>query len=156
MESVTEARRLPLWLTVPLALGGFLLFNWLERRRPLRKQTEPKLRREARNIGVSGMSAAALELTEISLVLALTRSVARRRWGILPHLPLPLWAELPAALLLMDYTYYLWHVLLHRARCFGGFTWCIMPTSNMDASSALRFHFGEVLLTCHGESARSC
>ena len=141
------SRRLPLWLTIPVALGVFLLLNWLERRKPLRKQTEPKLRREARNIAVSGVSAVALQLTEIPLVLALMRYLLPRRWGILPHLALPLWAELPAALLLTDYTYYLWHVLLHRVPLLWRFHVVHHADLDMDASTALRFHLGEVLLT---------
>lgn len=141
------SRRLPAWLTLPLALGGFLLLNWLERRRPLRKRTEPKLRREARNIAVSGTSAVALQLTEIPLVLSLTRSLGPRRWGLLRQLTLPVWAELTLALLLMDYTYYLWHVLLHRVPLLWRFHVVHHADLDMDASTALRFHFGEVLLT---------
>jgi sterol desaturase/sphingolipid hydroxylase (fatty acid hydroxylase superfamily) len=137
----------PVWLTVSVAAGGFLLLNWLERRRPLRKQTESKLRREARNVAVLGLSAVAVQLTEIPLVLTLTQSLLPRRWGIVRALELPFWIELPAALLLMDYTYYLWHVLLHRVPLLWRFHVVHHADLDMDASTALRFHFGEVLFT---------
>jgi hypothetical protein len=76
-----DVAKLPVWLTAPILIGGFLALNWLERRRPLRKQTESKLRREARNIAVSGLSAIAVQLTEIPLVLALTQFLLPRKWG---------------------------------------------------------------------------
>jgi sterol desaturase/sphingolipid hydroxylase (fatty acid hydroxylase superfamily) len=138
--------KLPVWLTASVAIGGFLALNWLERRRPLRTQTESKLRREARNIAVSGLSAVAVQLTEIPLVLTLTQFLLPRRWGVV-RLGLPLWIELPAVLLLMDYTYYLWHILLHRVPLLWRFHVVHHADLDMDASTALRFHFGEVLFT---------
>jgi sterol desaturase/sphingolipid hydroxylase (fatty acid hydroxylase superfamily) len=138
---------LPAWLTVPLAVGSFLLLNWLERGRPLRGSTQPKLKREIRNVAVAGLGAVAVQLTEIPLVLSLLEPVQRLRLGILNQLKLPLWMALPAALLLMDYTYYVWHILLHRVPLLWRFHLVHHVDLDMDSSTALRFHFGEVLLT---------
>jgi sterol desaturase/sphingolipid hydroxylase (fatty acid hydroxylase superfamily) len=140
-------QKLPAWATVPLAVGGFLLLNWLERRRPLRRNTEPKLKREIRNAAVAGLGAVAIQLTELPMVLSLLKRVRRSRWGILTRLELPPWMELPAALLLMDYTYYVWHILLHRVPLLWRFHLVHHVDLDMDKSTALRFHFGEVLLT---------
>lgn len=139
--------KLPAWLTISLALGGFLLLNWLERKQPLRRHTESKLRRDIRNVAISGLSAVAIQLTEIPLVLFLTQLLLPRRWGVVRMLGLPLWIELPAVLLLMDYTYYLWHILLHRVPLLWRFHVVHHADLDMDASTALRFHFGEVLFT---------
>jgi sterol desaturase/sphingolipid hydroxylase (fatty acid hydroxylase superfamily) len=139
--------KLPAWLTVPLAIGGFLLLNWLERRQPLRRRTQPKLEREIRNVSVGGLGAIAVQLTEIPLVLSLFESTELQRWGILTRLSLPVWFELPMALLLMDYTYYVWHILLHRVPLLWRFHLVHHVDLDMDKSTALRFHFGEVLLT---------
>jgi sterol desaturase/sphingolipid hydroxylase (fatty acid hydroxylase superfamily) len=139
--------KLPAWLPGSAAIAVFLALNWLERRRPLRKHTESKLRREARNIALSGLSAVAIQLTEIPLVLALTQFLLPRSWGLVRALDLPLWIELPAALMLMDYTYYLWHILLHRVPLLWRFHLVHHADLDMDASTALRFHFGEVLFT---------
>jgi sterol desaturase/sphingolipid hydroxylase (fatty acid hydroxylase superfamily) len=70
-----------------------------------------------------------------------------REWGIVGRLQLPLWLELPAALIVMDYTYYLWHILLHKVPLLWRFHLAHHNDLDMDASTALRFHFGEVLLT---------
>ncbi len=130
-----------------MAAGAFLLLNWLERRQPLREQTQPKLRREIRNVAVAGLGAVAVQLTEIPLVLSLFESIQPRQWGILARLRLPLWAELPTVILLMDYSYYAWHILLHRVPLLWRFHLVHHLDLDMDKSTALRFHFGEVLLT---------
>ena len=48
---------MPAWVSAPLVVGAFGLLMWLERRRPLRRAVEPKLRREARNLAVAAESA---------------------------------------------------------------------------------------------------
>src|SRR5436190_15838754 len=96
---------LPAVITVPVAVGAFLLLNWLERRRPLRRHVEPKLRREARNLALGAGSAVFIQLAEMPAILALCRAVTRKRWGILQLLRFPEWLEIAAALILMDYTF---------------------------------------------------
>jgi len=146
-DDVMAHRKLPPWLTVPLAIGVFLLLNWLERRQPLRRRTQSKLKREIRNVAVASLGAVAVQFTEIPLVLSLFESIQQRRWGILARLRLPLWMELPTAILLMDYSYYVWHILLHRVPLLWRFHLVHHGDLDMDKSTALRFHFGEVLLT---------
>jgi hypothetical protein len=45
--------RVPGWLSGLLVGGAFCALLWLERRRPLRRSVEPKLRRNARNLAVA-------------------------------------------------------------------------------------------------------
>src|ERR1017187_2160785 len=104
----------PSWLLGLLGAGSVLLLNWLERRRPLRRWVEPKLRREARNLSVAGVSAVVLVLAERPLVMPLALWVEKQNWGVLRQLSLPLWMEVTVALVLMDYVFYVWHVLMHR------------------------------------------
>src|SRR5881227_3224600 len=97
---------LPPWVTAPLAIGAFLLLTILERRWPLRRHVEPKLQRAVRNLGLGAMSGVVIQLAEMPAILALCRTVEDRRWGLLRALDLPLWLEIPAAVILMDYTIY--------------------------------------------------
>src|ERR687884_48790 len=101
---------LPAWLSAPLVVGAFAALAWLERRRPLRPgAVEPKLRREARNLAVAGAGALVLQLVEAPVVTPLARLVERRRWGLLRRAGLPAWLETALALVLLDYTLYVWH-----------------------------------------------
>ena len=111
-----KERKVPTWISAPLILGAFGLLVWLERRRPLRRAVEPKLRHEARNLAVAAVSAAALQLAERPLLARLTALVERRRLGLLKRAELPAWAEVALAVILMDYTLYVWHVLTHQLR----------------------------------------
>ena len=139
-------RRLPLWLTIPMAVGGFLAMAWLERRRPLRPATEPKLKRELRNLAVAGVGAMAIQLGEMPVAYSLLLPlVERQKWGLLQQWRLPLWIEITLAFLIMDYSMYVWHILMHRVPLLWRFHLAHHTDLDLDASTALRFHFGELL-----------
>lgn len=147
-------RKVPAWVSAPLVLGAFGLLAWLERRRPLRRAVEPKLRREARNLAVAAVSAAALRVTEKPVADALTALVERRRWGLLKLLGLPAWLEVTLAVVLLDYTLYLWHVLTHRVPALWRFHLVHHIDLDLDASTALRFHFAELVLSVPWRAAQ--
>ncbi len=80
----------PAWLNSLLVGGTFAGLLWLERRRPLRRQSlEPKLRRDARNLAVAASGAVPVRLVETPVVMPLARLVDRRRWGLLRRVNLP-------------------------------------------------------------------
>src|SRR3954465_9126868 len=105
---------LPPWVTAPLAIGAYLLLTILERRRPLRRHKESKLQRAVRNLALGAMSGVVIQLAEMPAILALCRTVEDRRWGLLQAIDLPPGLEIAAAVILLDYTIYVWHILLHR------------------------------------------
>jgi sterol desaturase/sphingolipid hydroxylase (fatty acid hydroxylase superfamily) len=142
-----KERKVPAWVSAPLVVGAFGLLVWLERRRPLRRAVEPKLRREARNLTVAAVGAVALRVTEKPVADALTSLVERRRWGLLKLFKLPAWLEVALAVVLLDYTLYLWHVLTHRVPFLWRFHVAHHVDLDLDASTALRFHFAELVLS---------
>jgi sterol desaturase/sphingolipid hydroxylase (fatty acid hydroxylase superfamily) len=136
------------WINGLVVAGEFCLLLWLERRRPLRRAVEPKLRRSARNLSLAAVSALALQITERPLVACLTGVVERRRWGLLKQLsPIAPWLEVSLAVVLMDYTLYLWHVLMHRAPWLWRLHLPHHVDLDLDASTALRFHFSELMVS---------
>ena len=143
------------WLG-PLAVAGtFIALAWLERRRPLRQGAhEPKVRRELRNAAVAGLAAATMQLLEKPVTDRLTALVARRRIGLLPALRLPGWAETAAACVLLDYTLYLWHVLTHKVPLLWRFHRVHHADLDLDASTGLRFHFGEMAMSVAWRAAQ--
>lgn len=132
------------WSGTALTAAAFGLLLWLEKRNSLRDPVEPKGRRLARNLGIAGVSAAALQLAERPVSVPLARLVERRHLGILQRFRLPPWLETTLAVLLLDYTLYLWHVLEHRSPALWRFHAVHHVDLDMDASTALRFHFGEL------------
>lgn len=141
-----KQNKLPGRLIGSLTVGAFALLWLIERRRPLRTKIEPKLRRTGRNLAVAGLAAASLQLIERPVIERLTVLVEKRRWGLLKLVRLPAWLEAAAALLLMDYTLYLWHVIMHRVPFLWRFHLPHHVDLDLDSSTALRFHFGELAI----------
>src|SRR5215471_17033509 len=142
------------WIMSVLGVGTLLLLHWIECRRPLRRSVEPKLRREARNVIVAGVSAIALVLAERPIVMPLAALVEKQSWGLLRQFGFPVWAEIVAALVLMDYTFYVWHVLMHRVPLLWRFHLVHHVDLDLDASTALRFHFTEMLASIPWRAAQ--
>ncbi len=147
-------RRLSPWVVSPLIVGAFVLLTWQERRRPLRKRIEPDLRHGVRNLAIAGIGALTMVVFESPLIQPLARMVEQRRWGLLGALQLPIWMEAGVALVLMDYTFYLWHVLLHRAPLLWRFHAVHHVDLDLDTSTALRFHFGELFASVPWRAAQ--
>lgn len=134
-------------LGAPLVIGAAGILWWLERRRPLRRDVEPKLKHDARNIAVAGAAAIALQITEKPVTKLLTTLVEKRGIGLLKLVRLPKWLEVPLTVLLLDYTLYLWHVLTHRVPFLWRFHIAHHVDLDLTASTALRFHFGELAIS---------
>lgn len=128
---------------VVVSLGVLAGLVLLERKRPLRRERESKLRHNTRNLVVASLGALTVHLLEAPVVRPLARAVQRKRLGLLKRLGLPRPLEIIAAVVLMDYTLYLWHVLTHRAPLLWRFHAVHHVDLDLDASTALRFHFGE-------------
>ncbi|MCA1568508.1 MAG: sterol desaturase family protein [Acidobacteria bacterium] len=147
-------RKIPGWISAPLAVGAFGMLVWLERRRPLRRAVESKSKRDARNLVVAGVAAAALQLVERPVVERLTALVERRKVGLLKQVALPRPLEVALAVVLLDYTLYVWHVLTHRVPLLWRFHLVHHADLDLDASTALRFHFGELVVSVAWRAAQ--
>ncbi len=86
-----------------------------------------------------------MALCEDPVTHPLTRWSARRCGGIILALRLSLWLETVVAVLLLDYTLYLWHVLTHNVPWLWRFHAAHHVDLDLDASTAIRFHFGELI-----------
>lgn len=133
-----------------LVLGTLAATLLLERRRPLRRLRRDHVRRDARNASMALMSLATIALTETPLV----RKVQQKRWGLLPRLGLPRFAELALAVVLLDYTLYVWHVLTHKLPPLWRLHRVHHSDLDLSASTALRFHFVEMLVSAPWRAAQ--
>lgn len=118
-----------------LIVGGILVS---ERRRPLRRQTMPALRRNARNAVLGAGCAAIVAAVEIPLTQRIAAGNARGGRGFAQMLPAPL--RTIGAVLAMDYGFYWWHVATHKMPFLWRFHRVHHVDPDMDASTAVRFH----------------
>jgi sterol desaturase/sphingolipid hydroxylase (fatty acid hydroxylase superfamily) len=120
---------------------------WWEHKRSLRRVVDSKLKRDIRNLAVAGLAAAATQLLEVPVAIALANRSQAQGTGLLQISFLPRWVKPIAAILLLDYTLYVWHRLTHRVPVLWRFHKVHHIDREMDASTALRFHFGEITLS---------
>lgn len=143
------------WLGAGFIAGAFCALAWLERRRPLRRRmAESKFRREVRNLSVAAVGAGALMLMERPAIMSVAQFVEAHNCGLLKQLRLPRWVELALAVILLDYTLYVWHYLTHRVPLLWRFHVAHHIDLDLDASTALRFHFGELALSVPWRAAQ--
>ena len=142
------------WLGASLSLGTFAALAWMENRRPLRRSVESKLIRNSRNLTVAGLSAIALQLFENPVAKPLTKLVERKNLGLLKIVRLPKWLETILAVILLDYTLYVWHVLTHRVPFLWRFHVVHHVDLDLDASTAIRFHFAEMTISVAWRAAQ--
>jgi sterol desaturase/sphingolipid hydroxylase (fatty acid hydroxylase superfamily) len=110
---------------------------------PLREAKRPKLKRFLVNVGLSGLALATGVYIVAPVALALaTRSAS---FGLLNVLPLPPTVEFILGFLAMDLTFYYWHRANHVFPIFWRFHNVHHIDPDLDVSTSLRFHFGEVL-----------
>lgn len=133
------------WAWTGIAAVGLAAILWAERRAPLRARQEPEQRHVLRNLALAVANAGVMWLIEQRTVERLSHAVERRGWGLsrLPFLPKAL--RLPLALIVMDYTFYLWHRACHRVPGLYRLHAVHHADHDLDASTALRFHIGETV-----------
>jgi sterol desaturase/sphingolipid hydroxylase (fatty acid hydroxylase superfamily) len=147
-------RELPRWLNALLVFGTLATVVLLEIKRPLRRARQDKVVRDARNFTVALLAATTVSLAEKPVVGPLSLAVQRNRWGLLKLARLPVPLELLLSLVLLDYTLFVWHYLTHKVPLLWRFHLPHHVDLDMDASTALRFHFGELLLSVPWRAAQ--
>lgn len=135
------------WLNGILAVGAFGLIYACERKRPLRKQIESPEISTARNLAIASAAGLAMNFLEKPVTEKLTELVEKKRFGLLKIFRLPRFLETLFAVLLLDYTLYLWHVLTHKSKFLWRFHRIHHADLDLTVSTGIRFHFGEISLS---------
>lgn len=139
----------PSKLAIRFAVGAttLALLTVLERRFPLRHQRHPANRRLVVNLAVGAIGFAAVTLAYGVVVLGAIDWAADHQVGVVRWLALPGWVAVPLIVILLDYTLWIWHWLNHRVALLWRFHAAHHADLDLDASTALRFHPGELLLS---------
>ena len=80
-------------------------------------------------------------------IFAATEFARVRGFGVVRWIPLPTWGQWVLAILLFDCWQYWWHRINHRVPLFWRFHAVHHSDAEMDASSGVRFHTGEITLS---------
>ena len=118
------------------ALAVFVGEKW----RPLRRATQDEPGRSVTNLALGAMSMTVINLVEKPMTQPLAERAERGRRGIAQWLPAPAWVRDAAAVLLMDYMIYLWHIATHKVPALWRFHVVHHADLDLDTTNALRFH----------------
>jgi sterol desaturase/sphingolipid hydroxylase (fatty acid hydroxylase superfamily) len=97
---------------------------------------------EVEKAGLHGGSLYGVKVALLTLVW-----VSARPFGLINLVPLPGWAQFIAGFLLLDLSFYYWHIANHKFPWLWRFHNVHHIDPDLDVSTGLRFHFGEVLLS---------
>jgi sterol desaturase/sphingolipid hydroxylase (fatty acid hydroxylase superfamily) len=135
------------YLATLVTACGLILLLTLETWLPAAGNRHHSLRHTARNLTLGLLNAVAVALLAAPLIAGIAGRAEEGRFGLLNLLSLPPAIATVTAFLLFDG----WLYLLHRANHKFGFLWRFHHVHHsdpeMDATTALRFHTGEVLIS---------
>ena len=137
----------PFWVGAVILAAVFTGIAALETVRPLRRRLEPRLRRTIRNFTTGALSLAVITFLQAPILMPLVHWTERHGVGLMNVVRFPAAVEVVIAILLLDYTLWHWHRINHVVPFFWRFHLVHHVDRDMDASTALRFHFGEYALS---------
>jgi sterol desaturase/sphingolipid hydroxylase (fatty acid hydroxylase superfamily) len=131
---------------VPVIAVLLAVLWWLEGTAPLFLDRRNRATRLGRHLLLAAFNAVlVVPFLTVAVWLAATPKV--QEWGLLAWLDLPALAEILLALLLLDLWMYLWHRANHSIPLLWRFHRVHHSDPELDATSAFRFHTGEILLS---------
>ncbi len=128
-----------------LFLGIFILLLLLENFMQRHPTVDSKPRRLGINLGLTAVNVILLRLIFGGAAVGAAYFASERGWGVLNYLDLPAWLELGAAVMFLDFSIYLQHVLVHMVPFFWRFHVVHHSDLDLDVSSGFRFHPVEIL-----------
>jgi sterol desaturase/sphingolipid hydroxylase (fatty acid hydroxylase superfamily) len=129
---------------IVVVLAGLWLLEGLV---PMFGRRRHRLRHDAVNVGLGLINAAVVAVVFAWALVKAAQWAQDRPFGLLNWLDAPVWVEWVLVLVLFDLWMYGWHVANHRVPILWRFHQVHHADADLDASSALRFHTGEIALS---------
>jgi sterol desaturase/sphingolipid hydroxylase (fatty acid hydroxylase superfamily) len=128
-------------------LAGFILLASWERLAPRRRLSVGKLRRWPSNLGLVGLNSLSLRVLAPLGAVGFSLFAASRRCGLFQNLELPGWLAIVLAVVLLDLTVFLQHVMFHAIPLLWRLHSVHHADLDFDVTTGLRFHTLEILLS---------
>lgn len=141
-DAVKLSRYLPLVVT-----GIFAALFVVERYLPLRNARAALFTRLVINLAISGLAFLTALIAVRPAALHALSWATDKPFGLMHLVAAPRWARSIAGFLLLDLSFYYWHIINHRIPVLWRFHNVHHIDPDLDVSTGFRFHFGEVLLS---------
>lgn len=129
----------------PILAAVFVILFVAEGRRPLRKRVQPGWTRVITNSIVSIPAFSLLRFLFLPVVIRLAVLSRKLKVGFNCQYEARQFIKGASAFLFLDYTIYLWHILLHKLPLLWRFHVVHHCDPDLDVTTAFRFHFGEMI-----------
>ncbi len=123
-----------------------LMFGW-ENRAPKRELTVARWQRWRHNLALTAMNTLMLRLLFPAAAVGLALSTDAAGFGLFNRLGLPLWLEVPLAVVVLDLAIYWQHRLMHRVPLLWRLHQVHHADLDIDLTTGARFHPLEILLS---------
>lgn len=134
-------------LQIFVAASVLALIWTLETVIPFHPDRRERFKHSARNIFIGLFNAVIMALLFAPILVSLTNWTEANNFGFLHLIALPVWASAVFALLLQDAWMYAWHRANHSVPFLWRFHKVHHSDPEMEASTAVRFHTGEILIS---------
>jgi sterol desaturase/sphingolipid hydroxylase (fatty acid hydroxylase superfamily) len=142
----SDAVNFPLY-TPLIVLAIFVLLFAVEKLFPLRESRGGLFARLIVNGILSGLTFVIAAVAVRPSALRALHWADEKPFGLLHLVPLPMWSQFVLGFLLLDLSFYYWHVLNHRIPLLWRFHNVHHIDPELDVSTGFRFHFGEVVFS---------
>lgn len=114
---------------------------------PRRRREIPRLLRWSGNLGIVVVDTIVLRLAFPLAAVGLALIAEERGWGLLNVLEAPRWLAFVVSILVLDFAIYLQHVMFHAVPAFWRLHRMHHADLEFDATTGVRFHPVEILLS---------
>lgn len=128
-------------------LGALILMSALEALFPAKARTQSRARRWSTNLGLVVIDTLTIRVLFPVIAVGAALWADSRGWGILNALTLPMWVKVSLAVVILDMLIYWQHVAFHKVPVFWRLHKVHHADRDLDASSGLRFHPAEIVLS---------
>ncbi len=128
-----------------ILVGIFIILFVLESKFQLRKRVQNRWKRIIINCLVSLPSFILLRVVFIPLMVLLAYKNEQWHFGLNYLYDAPVWLKTSIAFILLDYSNYLWQIVLHKMPLMWRFHLVHHTDLDLDITTSFRFHFGELI-----------
>jgi sterol desaturase/sphingolipid hydroxylase (fatty acid hydroxylase superfamily) len=129
----------------PILVIVFIILFILEKKFQLRRRVQSRWKRIFINFIVSIPSFALLRFLFIPVMVWLAFKNQHWHFGLNYLYNATAWIKFVIAFILLDYSNYIWHILLHKLPFMWRFHLVHHTDLDLDVTTAFRFHFGELI-----------
>ncbi len=129
----------------PILITLFVILFLIESKFQLRKRVQSRWKRIFINFIVSIPAFVLLRVLLIPGMVWLATQNQQWQFGLNYFLGLPPWLTAALAFVLLDYSNYIWHIMLHKFPLLWRFHLVHHTDLDLDITTGFRFHFGEMI-----------